>query len=197
MNRHIRRRELRRLFFRRGETASEVGNLVEDFTIKYGEATAVAVGIRLQLTWDEKRTLGIRTIACIDCTQEEVTAYYLERRRERNRIRMRRQRLRNRRTKGISPRAKQLASRLNGNWIHIRNLVESVGFHGAWGKKLKRDAMLLAVWRAGQELCRLGIAELKIEAVPRGGRATFLRWNPATTFRREDFQQPRRERIAR
>ena len=185
---NVRRGELRRLFLRRGESPIEVANLVEDFMIKYGEATPVAVGNLLQLTWEEKKR-GIKTIACIDRAQEEVTAYYLERRRERDRIRKKEQRLRDRRTKGISPGAKQLAGRLNGNWVHIRDLVESAGFrHASSGKTSKRYyAAKQAVLRAGQELSRLGIAELKTEPIPRGGWATFLRWNPATTFRREDF----------
>jgi hypothetical protein len=67
--------------------------------------TAVALGKHVSLTFAEKTKLAIKTIACVDRSKGEVKAYYLERRRERDRRRMKAKRAINR-TERMSPMAK-------------------------------------------------------------------------------------------
>jgi hypothetical protein len=191
---NVRRSELKRIFLYRGAAVIEVSNLVEDFMDKHEAASSVKAGIHLQLTWDEKCKLGIKTIACIDRTREEVRIFYRERRRERDRMKKKVIRMQTLKTKDISPRAKQLAAVLNGDWVQTRDLVKSVKqFRREPGRPLKRRTMMQVALRAGEELCEIGIAEQKIETSAQGGRARFLRWNPTTTYRREDFRELKRK----
>jgi hypothetical protein len=90
----LRRKELTRLFLHRG-TSSAIGvaNDVEDFLIQHGKKNAVAAGKILQLTWEEKHQCHIRTVACIDHERWEVSAFYREGRRQRDRDRKRIQRM--------------------------------------------------------------------------------------------------------
>ena len=194
----VRSEELKRLFRYRGSSEITVANEAADFLDQHGHKDAVAIGKILKLTWEEKRpdNLGIRTIAAYDCDPEVVQAYYRERRRLRDRIRKRRQRLHKRRTTGISPRAKQLASGLNQQWASIEVLA---GCLKSPGRSSKHKTLLRAAREAGQELCELGIAERKTEVGGRhgrhSGRALFLRWNLATSYCRDDFPPPKRKRL--
>jgi hypothetical protein len=172
---NVRRGELKRLLRHRGVSEIEVYNAVEDIMAERVKWTAAALGQRVNLTFEEKtRLVGIKTIACVDRTKKMMRLYYQERKRERDRMRVNKMREkipRSRDMKGVSPRAKQLAGVLNGEWIESRALGDSI--RKRW--KLKPDAIGKAVRRAGQELSDANIAELKYGAGSRGSRVLFLR----------------------
>jgi hypothetical protein len=182
---NVRRAELRLFLHRDGVSPVVVANMVEDVMDDPALTSAAACGLHVRLTWHHKRTLGIKTIACIDRNREWVAAWYREQKRERDRNRWRRKM--EERPNGISPRARELATELNGQWIPSRDLVERVKAKKVF--RSNRRALEQAVLRASQELCEIGVAEQKIDINPRmGGRTRFLRWNPNSEFRREDFQ---------
>jgi hypothetical protein len=167
---NIRRGELKRLLRHRGVSEIEVHNAVEDILAERVKWTAPALGERMQLTFEEKIPLGIRTIACIDRTTKMMRLFFQERKRERDRRRA--NKMREKITKpSLSPRASELASMLNGEWIEGRALGDSI--QKRW--KLKRDALEKAVRRASQELSDAGLAEHKYGAGSRGSRVLFLR----------------------
>jgi hypothetical protein len=166
---NVRRGELKRLLRHRGVSEIEVHNAVEDIMAERSRWTAAALGQRMNLTFDQKIRLGINTIACVDRTKRMMRLYFRERKRERDRMRV--NKMREKITKPISPRAKQLATVLNGEWIESRALGDSI--RKRW--KLKPDAIGKAVRRAGQELSDANIAELKYGAGSRGSRVLFLR----------------------
>jgi hypothetical protein len=146
-----------------------VHNAVEDILAERLKWTAAALGERVQLTFQDKIRLGIKSIACIDRTKKMVRLYFQERKRERDRRRV--NKMRERITKPISPRAMQLAAVLNGEWVESRALGDSI--RKRW--KLKPDALEKAVHRASQELSDAGLAERKYGTGSRGSRVLFLR----------------------
>jgi hypothetical protein len=169
---NIRRGELKRLLRHRGVSEIEVRNSVEDILAERRRWTSAALGERVQLTFEEKtgRGLGINTIACIDRTEKMMRLFFRERKRDRDRRRV--SKMREKITKSsLSPRARQLASMLNGEWIEGRALGDSI--QKRW--KLKRGALEKAVRRASQELSEAGLAESKYGAGSRGSRVLFLR----------------------
>ena len=171
---NVRRGELKKLLCHRGVSEIEVYNAVEDIMAERARWTPTALGHRVNLTFNDKIRLGIRTIACVDRTKKMMRMYFRERKRERDRMRVNKMREkipRSRDMKGVSPRAKQLAGVLNGEWIESRALGDSI--RKRW--KLKPDAIGKAVRRAGQELSDANIAELKYGAGSRGSRVLFLR----------------------
>lgn len=169
---NIRRAELKRLLRRRGVSEIEVHNKVEDIISERIKWTATALGERVQLTFKEMVRCGIRTIAPVDMSKKMVRLYFRERKRERDRRRVNRMRARMQQVpKAISPRARQLANALDGEWTPCRDLADLM--RKPW--RLKRAALLSAVLRGSRELAAAGIAEEKIEAGPAGGRVLFLR----------------------
>jgi hypothetical protein len=132
---NVRRGELKRLLRHRGVSEIEVHNAVEDIMAERSRWTAAALGQRMNLTFDQKIRLGINTIACVDRTKRMMRLYFRERKRERDRMRV--NKMREKITKPISPRAKQLATVLNGEWIESRALGDSI--RKRW--KLKPDAI--------------------------------------------------------
>jgi hypothetical protein len=166
---NVRRGELKRLLRHRGVSEVEVCNAVEDILAERVRWTAAALGQRVNLAFEDKIRLGIKTIACVDRTKRMMRLYYQERKRERDRMRV--NKMRENIKKPISPRAKQLAAVLNGEWIESPALVQQM--QKRW--RLKHDGLRQAVLRAGRELCRAGIVEEKIGAGPAGGRVLFMR----------------------
>ena len=113
---NIRRGELKRLLLhRRAASKVDVANMVENILAERVKWNSAALGERLQLTFEEKIRLGIRTIACIDRTKAMMKLYYLERKRERDR---RRAKMRTRTSEmiGLSARARNIAAMLNNDW---------------------------------------------------------------------------------
>jgi hypothetical protein len=168
---NIRRGGLKRLLRHRGISEIEVHNKVEDIISERIKWTATALGRRVQLTFKEMVRCGIRTIAPVDMSKKMVRLYFRERKRERDRRRVNRMRERITRSTMVSRRAKQLAEALTDNWVESPALVQQM--QRRW--RLKHDGLRQAVFRAGRELCKAGIAEEKIGAGPAGGRVLFLR----------------------
>ena len=84
---NLRRGELKRFFRHEGVTEAEVYNRVEDILTERQRWSALDLGRRINLTFNDKILLGIRTIKCFDKTPAEVRAYFRERKRTRDRIR--------------------------------------------------------------------------------------------------------------
>ena len=123
---NIRRAELKRIFRHRGVSEVEVHNAVEDIISERRRWTAAELGLRMKLPFTEWEKLGIRTMRCIDRSPEMMRLYVAERRLERDRIRKGKKRAMNVKTKGLSPRAKELAAMLNSDWQQSCDLVELI-----------------------------------------------------------------------
>jgi hypothetical protein len=177
---NIRRAELVRLLRHRGTSAVEVNNEVEDILAERVRWTATALGQRVKLTLEEKDRLGIRTIACVDRTKAQMKLHYLERKRARDRRRISKVRAQTpKTTTTISPRAQQLASVLNADWLARHVLADAM--RTKW--RLKDEAALrMAALRAARELCERGIAEEMIKPSPRGGFVPLLRLKKSTNI---------------
>jgi hypothetical protein len=177
---NIRRGELKRLLLHRHAASEvEVHNKVEDILAERIRWTKTALGIRVELTFEERCRLAIRTIACVDRSKKMVREYYLRSKRERDRRRARRMRAQIPKAR-ISRRAKQLAAVLNGDWMPSVLLVAVLRKKKEWPRKL--DAAGKALRRAALELSKAEIGfEVKTERGPRGGYLTFVRRSPATT----------------
>jgi hypothetical protein len=171
---NVRRGELKRLLRHRGVSETEVHNAVEDILAERTKWTAAALGRRVNLTFDEKILLGVRTIACVDRSKRMMTLYYLELRRERDRRRQAEMRAKIPSRKEIEPvslRARQLAAALGRDWMTSKALADAM--QPRW--HLKRQAALSAALRAGRELCKADIAEQQFGAGTGGGRVLLLR----------------------
>lgn len=186
---NIRRAELKRILRHRGVSEVEVHNAVEDILTEQRRWTATALGLRMELPFTEWERLGIRTMRCIDRSHEMMRLYVAERKLERDRIRKGKKRAMNVKTKGLSPRAQELAAVLNSDWQQSCDLVELIENRliKNCGRRLKHDAIRKSVLRASRELCDIGIAEQKVEVGPRGGYVRHLKWSESTTFRQSDF----------
>jgi hypothetical protein len=170
---NIRRFELKRLLLhRRAASKVEVHNVVEDILGERVRWTHMALGERVQLTFEEKIRLAIRTIACIDRTKMMMKLYYRKRKRERDRRRVNEMRAQTSEMNGISARARKLAAMLKNDWTSGHRLVEAI--EKKW--RLKHDAARKAMRRAVIELGNAHIGfEQKIEPGPRGGYQSFMR----------------------
>jgi hypothetical protein len=73
---NIRRGELKRLLRHRGVSEIEVHNAVEDILAERVKWTAAALAEHMQLTFEEKIPLGIRTIECIDRTKKMMRLFF-------------------------------------------------------------------------------------------------------------------------
>jgi hypothetical protein len=177
---NLRRAELRRLLLhRRAASWIEVHNKVEDILKERIWWTTTALGERMQLTFEERRQLGIRTIACVDVNKKMVREYNLRRKRERDRRYAHRMRAQNPKAR-LSRRAKQLAAFLNSNWKSSVCLVAIL--RKRKGRPSRQDAAGKALRRAARELSEAEIGfEVKTEPGPRGGYLTFVRRSSATT----------------
>ena len=166
---NVRRGELKRLLLHRGAAEVEVHNLVEDIIGGRARWTASALGWRMNLTFDEQISLGIRTIACIDRTKWMVRLYFRERKRERDRMRWQRKK----RTfgRGLSPMAKQIAELTAEKWMSVAEIVEVL----RRPQRPKREAARSAVRRALREMTTADLLEDKVEHRPTGGFERFVR----------------------
>src|SRR5690242_12360168 len=84
---NLRRGELKRFCRHKGVSESEVYNHVEEILEERPRWSALELGKRIGLTFEVKLSLRIRTIRCVDKCPSEVKAYFLERKRTRDRIR--------------------------------------------------------------------------------------------------------------
>jgi hypothetical protein len=105
---NIRRGELKRLLLHRHAVSKvEVHNEVENILAGRARWTAAALGWRMNLTFDEKIRLAIRTMACVDRSKTMMERYFRERKRERDRMRCKRKKQTS--PRDLSPMAKQIA----------------------------------------------------------------------------------------
>jgi hypothetical protein len=198
--RNFRRRELRQAMSWPSESA--IDGVLRRFQHNW-DRTAVGRHIHLSFErWSRggkpakygEGSVGLHYIWPGDRTAKQMRQYLKERKRSADRERKREDRMNRRTTKQIKqilPRARMLAaalaSVLDGKWTESRDIVGRL--RHKWlspgGKTLNNNAVYKALHIAARELCDAGIAEQKIE---HGTRS--LRWNPASTFRREDFQNP-------
>src|SRR4051812_19483492 len=87
---NLRRGELKRFFRHQGVPEAEVHNLVEDLLAERPRWSAAELGKWIGLTFEEKLSLRIRTIQCMDRTLDEVKAHFREQKRMRDRVRKQR-----------------------------------------------------------------------------------------------------------
>jgi hypothetical protein len=176
---NIRRAGLKRLLLhRRVATKIDVHCKVEDILGERVRWTNKALGERLQVKWEEVKQLHLKGMTPVNVSKETVALYYLERRRERDRRRAKKMRAQMKVTNGLSARARKLAALLNGDWMPLYSLVETV--EDSW--RLKHDAAGRAVRRAALELREAEIGfEVKVEPGPRGGYVQFVRRSPSIT----------------
>ena len=114
---NIRRGELKRFLRHDGVREIEILNSVENILAERRRWSADALGRRINLTFQDKLLLGIRTIQCVDRTPAEVKAHFRERKRERDRIRKKKLREMRRPDDDISVRARELLGALSWEWI--------------------------------------------------------------------------------
>jgi hypothetical protein len=175
---NIRSCELRRLLRHRGVSEIEVHNEVENILDERVRWTATALGERVQLIFDERYRLGIRTIASVDMSKRMTRLKYRAQRLERRRERDRRRYQQMKAQLPISPRARRLLATLTPDrWHDSRSSIEAMKGHYRRenGRPLNKDALAQAVLRAARELCEADLAEQKIAPGPKGGRVLFLR----------------------
>jgi hypothetical protein len=196
---NFRRRDLQRAMRPMGTSEIEIDRVLHIFRGRRWNRTAVGRYINLTFArWEllgararrGKYRLGLRHIWPGDRTAEQMRQYLKDRRREAERERQKENRAMNPKgkIKQISPRARVLAAMLTDDWTESRQFVDRVKqrWLNSAGNQLKGGALAKAFQRAARELCDVSIAEQKIE-LRSGGTIRFLRWNPTSTFRREDF----------
>jgi hypothetical protein len=180
---NIRKGELKRILRHRGTPEVEIANMAADILAERFRWTAAALGERMNLTFNEKITLGIRTMAPIDRPRWMVKEYYLKRRRERDLRRSKVNRAKAAALMGLSPRAQALLAMLDHNWVRSTALDEQARKNfrrpsvvvGGRVQKLKHAAIRSAVLRAARELCDCGEVEQKFAPGPKGGKILYLR----------------------
>jgi len=195
---NFRRRELQYAMRPLGATEIEIESVLRQYRGRRWDRTAVGRHINLTFArWQllgkqaKRGGLGLRHIWPGDRTAEQMRQYMKDRRRDADRERKRRDRMSrniNPKIKGISPRARILAAVLADEWTESRSLLDSVKprWRNSAGEHLKSGTAAKALQKAARELCEAGVAEQKIE-VRHGHAVRFLRWSPASIFRREDF----------
>ena len=168
---NIRRGELKRLLLHRKVSKLEVHNMVEDIIAERARWTAPALGQRVNLTFNEKIGLAIRTIACIDRSKKIMRLYFREKKRERDRRRW--ERRRQMPTSDLSLMAKWLTDRLAaGEWVRAADLVEHLRKSR---RHRKREAARSAVRRALRELAEANSLDIETLDRPQGGFERFVR----------------------
>jgi len=124
-------------------------NSVENILAERRRWSADALGRRINLTFQDKLLLGIRTIQCVDRTPAEVKAHFRERKRTRDRLRKKRLRQMAMPADGLSVRARDLLAVLDGDWIRSTGLAQKVEkrkpFRRANGRRLNKIALRQAV----------------------------------------------------
>ena len=167
---NIRRGELKRLFLHRGISKIEVHNQVEDILAERKRWTARALGERVDLNFNEKIRLGIRTVRCADRSEKMMKLYFREQKRERDRMRW--HRMKQSLACGLSPAAKKLADRLFAHkWMSVADIVEHLGNR----RRRKREAARSAVRRALNELIAADVIDVRTEARRTGGFERLVR----------------------
>ena len=176
---NIRRGELKRFLRRDGVREIEILNSVENILAERRRWSADALGRRINLTFQDKLLLGIRTIQCVDRTPAEVKAHFRERKRTRDRLRKKRLRQMAMPADGLSVRARDLLAVLDGDWIRSADLAQKVEkrkpFRRANGRPLNNIALRQAVHRACRELCGVGLAEESTEMGAHHERVRLIR----------------------
>jgi hypothetical protein len=167
---NIRRGELRRLLRHRGVSNLEVHDKVEDIIAERARWSACALGQRVDLTFDEKIRLGIRSMRCTDRSEMMMKLYFRERKRERDRMRWHRSKQSF--ARGLSPAANKLTEQLSAHkWIGVADIVEQLGKR----RRRKREAARSAVRRALKELIAADVVDARIEARRSGGFERLVR----------------------
>lgn len=167
---NIRRGELKRLLLHRHAVSKvEVHNEVENILAGRARWTAAALGWRMNLTFDEKIRLAIRTMACVDRSKTMMERYFRERKRERDRMRCKRKKQTS--PRDLSPMAKQIAQLVAEKSMSAAEVVEVL----RRPQRRKREAARSAVRRALRELIAADLLEVKVEARPTGGFDRFVR----------------------
>ncbi len=171
---NVRRGELKRILRAQGVSEIEVYNKVEDILAERTRWTKTALGERVGLTFDLKIRLGIRTIACIDCSRWMMKEYYLRCKRERDRVRVkgRRKMTMTTTTDKLSAGAERLLTLLDDDWQNSTALIGR--FAGRKDNVLRYGTLQRRLLRAANELCEKGQAEQKIEEPQRRGRPAIL-----------------------
>ena len=146
---NIRRGELKRFLRHDGVREVEILNSVENILAERRRWSADALGRCINLTFQDKLLLGIRTIQCVDRTPAEVKAHFRERKRTRDRLRKKRLRQMAMPADGLSVRARDLLAVLDGDWIRSTGLAQKVEkrkpFRRANGRRLNKIALRQAV----------------------------------------------------
>jgi hypothetical protein len=147
--------ELRELFRKRGVPEVDISSKIADLGNLY-DWSAGEIGQVVELCWAEQLELGIRTIRCTDKTEAEITEFYLDRKRERDRMNKRMKRAAQPAApKGISDRAQELLGIIVRRWTTRSDLVKAAASLPSFqrrGRPIETDARLQAVRRAIREL---------------------------------------------
>ena len=167
---NIRRGELKRLLLHRHAVSKvEVHNEVENILADRARWTAAALGWRMNLTFDEKIRLAIRTMACVDRSKTMMELYFRKRKKERDRVLWARKK--QTLVRNLSPIAKQITQLLAEKWMSVAEIVKVL----RRPQRRKREATRSAVRRALRELIAADLLDVRLEGRPTGGFERFVR----------------------
>jgi hypothetical protein len=178
---NLRLGEVRRILRSRGKDPLQVEADIDERFENLWAWPADALGDALELTFDEKIRLGVRTIRCFDKTAAEVAAFYHEQKRARDRVRIaRRRQLEPPKPDDLSARAREILDGLRGQgWVSAVRLVGATellrSFRNRRGRLLDTSGRRQAVHRALSELERHGALDVRKEVDERGLSLTIVR----------------------
>jgi hypothetical protein len=190
---NIRMGELRRLFrYRHHIRDQTVSSLDLDLQIhdKVGnpwEWTAEQLGNLVELTYEERTILAIRSFQCFDKTPAEVKAIQNARKRIRDRVGASERRKRERETRAaaramsvdLDDRKETLFIVIGQDWRSVAQIMVDVGHLPVWkmpdGKPLSGNSLRRVVNRQLSHLIEERQIERKSEAGPRGKQIGFFR----------------------
>jgi hypothetical protein len=178
--------ELRKLFrFRHGMELSKIeldSMIFQKVKAPFG-SSAEALGNLVELTFEEKVTLDIRTIRCMDKSHWEVADFYRDRRRARDREKKRefRAQEKNERAarKDLDVREEVLFLSITSVWITVSQIMLGIGGFKAWKgpnrHSLSQGSLRRAINRGLNRLASKGLIESKLETGARGQPVRFVR----------------------
>jgi hypothetical protein len=170
--------ELRRLYRHRGVHEHQLANVIADLGNVYDWGPDT-LGEAVQLTFIEQTKLGIRTFRCFDQPAAAVTAYYVEKRKERDRMRKHMERPAPPRAVNLSKRAQVIVNELSSDWMAVSALVEHVAtnkvFCDRHGRKLEPAPLRTAVHRSINELVDADQIATDLRNGRNGLQALFVR----------------------